>query len=196
MCYKKERRASQFVVLLGQLMELGSLGTTSGWHTFYAPSNTPIWPCIINGLSRFISQQVQQIKLQLLVKEYSPLPMHEPSTPFYWGPWRLHRSTPETSTTSPLPLSPHCQHESARWVITPLPNSSWVNVSERDLLGQGTCWVWRLKADEWVSHHPMESTIIPASWNLHSCILRRSCKSTFLHPKEEIPGLIDLPQGW
>jgi hypothetical protein len=42
--------------------------------------------CIINALSRFISQQVQQIKLQLLVKEYSPLPMDKPSIQFYWGP--------------------------------------------------------------------------------------------------------------
>jgi hypothetical protein len=72
------------MVLLGQLMGLGSLGTTSGWCTFYAPSNTPIWPCIINALSRFISQQVQQIKLQLLVKEYLPLPTHEPSIPFFF----------------------------------------------------------------------------------------------------------------
>jgi hypothetical protein len=42
--------------------------------------------CIISVLSRFISQQVQWIKLQLLVEEYSPLPMHEPSILFYWGP--------------------------------------------------------------------------------------------------------------
>jgi hypothetical protein len=34
----------------------------------------------------------------------------------------------------------------------------------------------------------MESTIT-------SCILRRRCKSAFLHPKEEIQGLIDQPQG-
>jgi hypothetical protein len=36
-------------------------------------------PCIINALSRFIYQQVQKIKFQCLVKEYSPLPTHEPS---------------------------------------------------------------------------------------------------------------------
>jgi hypothetical protein len=41
--------------------------------------------CLINVLSRFISQQVQQIKFQLLVKDYSSLPQHEPSIPFYWG---------------------------------------------------------------------------------------------------------------
>jgi hypothetical protein len=60
-------------------------------------------PCIINALSRFVSQQVQWIKLPLLVKEYSPLPMHEPSIQFYWGPLeatqvnprdKYHHSTP------------------------------------------------------------------------------------------------------
>jgi hypothetical protein len=39
---KRRQRASQFVVLLEQHMELGSLGTTSCWPPFYAPSNTPI----------------------------------------------------------------------------------------------------------------------------------------------------------
>jgi hypothetical protein len=43
MHYKKETRDSQFVVLLEQHMELGSLGTTYGWPLFYAPSNTLIW---------------------------------------------------------------------------------------------------------------------------------------------------------
>jgi hypothetical protein len=43
-------------------------------------------PCIINAISRFISQQVQRIKFQFLVKEYSPLPTHEPSVQFYRGP--------------------------------------------------------------------------------------------------------------
>jgi hypothetical protein len=43
-------------------------------------------PCIINALSRFISQQVQRVRLQLLVKEYSPLRTHEPSIQSYQGP--------------------------------------------------------------------------------------------------------------
>jgi hypothetical protein len=47
--------------------------------------------CIINALTRFISQQVQ---LQLLVKEYSSLPMQEPSIPFYWGPLETTRVNP------------------------------------------------------------------------------------------------------
>jgi hypothetical protein len=34
---------AQFVVLLKQHIELGSLGTTSGWPPFYAPTNIPIW---------------------------------------------------------------------------------------------------------------------------------------------------------
>jgi hypothetical protein len=50
--------------------------------------------CIINALSRFVSQQVQQIKLQLLVKKYSPLPRHKPSIPFHPGPLEATRSTP------------------------------------------------------------------------------------------------------
>jgi hypothetical protein len=66
-------------------------------------------PCIINAISRFISQQVQWIKLQLLGKEYSPLPTHEPSILFYRGLWRLHGSTPETKVPPPLPH------------VTPLP---------------------------------------------------------------------------
>jgi hypothetical protein len=43
MHYKKEKRASQFVVLLEQHMELDSLGITSVWPPFYAPANIPIW---------------------------------------------------------------------------------------------------------------------------------------------------------
>jgi hypothetical protein len=52
---------------------------------FYAPSNTPIWALYNKALSTFISEQVQQIKLQFLVKEYSPLPTHEPSILFCLG---------------------------------------------------------------------------------------------------------------
>jgi hypothetical protein len=48
------------------------------------------------------------------------------------------------------------------------------------VLGLGT---WR--TDKWVSHHP---------WRY--CTLRRSYKSAFLLPEEEIQGLINLPQGW
>jgi hypothetical protein len=36
---------------------------------------------------------------------------------------------------------------------------------------------------------------IPPWRALHSCFLRRSCKTAFLHPEEEIQVLIDLPQG-
>jgi hypothetical protein len=35
----------------------------------------------------------------------------------------------------------------------------------------------------------------PHGEHYDSCVLRRSCKSAFLHPEEEIQGLIDLPQG-
>jgi hypothetical protein len=81
---------------------------------FYAPAILLFGPCIINALYRFISQQVQRLKLHLLVKKYSPLPTHEPSIHSIGGPWRLQGSTPETSTPSPILPWPHCQHEAAR----------------------------------------------------------------------------------
>jgi hypothetical protein len=120
-------------------------------------------PSIINALSRFISQQVQLIKFQLLVKEYSSLPMHEPSVKIYWrllettwvNPWDKYHHT--------YPLSPYCQHESATRVISPLPNSIWVLVSEGGLVGSGS-----LK-DRWVSQYP-----IPHGEHYEPCTLRRS----------------------
>jgi hypothetical protein len=42
--------------------------------------------CIINVLSKFISQ--------LLVKEYSPLPIHGPSVQFYWDPLEATQVNP------------------------------------------------------------------------------------------------------
>jgi hypothetical protein len=39
----------------------------------------------------------------------------------------------------------------------------------------------------------MSKYSIPHGEQYDSCILRRRCKSAFLHPEEEI--LIDLPQG-
>jgi hypothetical protein len=91
-----------------------------------------------NTSNVFISQQVQQIKFQFLVKEYSPLPMYEPSDHFHRGlHGRIHGSAPETSTTIPTPLSPHGQQEAARRIIAPLPNSNWVLVIEGDLVAFG-----------------------------------------------------------
>jgi hypothetical protein len=117
-------------------------------------------PCIVNALSRFISQQVQQIKFQLLVKEYSPLPTHEPSVQFYWGPLETTQVNPWDKCHYTYLLLPHCKQESARWVITPLPKSSWVLVSEGGLVGSGD-----LRTDEWVSiPFPMESTMSTAPW--------------------------------
>jgi hypothetical protein len=43
----------------------------------------------------------------------------------------------------------------------------------------------------WVSQYP-----IPHGQHYDPCTLRRTCKSAFLNPEEEIQGLIDLPQGW
>jgi hypothetical protein len=96
------------------------------------------------------------------------------------NPYRLHGSSP---VPQPLPPLPHCQHEAGRCVIAPLSNSSWVLVSEWGFVGSGDL--------RQMSEYP-----IPHGEQYHSCILRGSCKSTFLHPKEKIQGLIDLPQGW
>jgi hypothetical protein len=41
-----------------------------------------------------------------------------------------------------------------------------------------------------MNEHP-----IPHGEHCDSCILRGSCNSAFLHPEEEIPDLIDLPQN-
>jgi hypothetical protein len=94
---------------------------------------------IIHALSRFISWQVQRIKLQLLVKEYSPLPRHEPSIPIR-GPWRLHRPTPETSTTTLIP-PPHHTIVSTKQLdeSSPLSPTAVGYLSQRrDLLGLET----------------------------------------------------------
>jgi hypothetical protein len=126
--------------------------------------------CIINALSRFISQQVQQIKLQLLVKEYSPLPRHEPSM----GDPGNYSGQPLRQVTSPLSPTPipHCQHEAARWVIAPLPNSSWVLVSEGGFVGSDNL--------RQMSEYPL-----PHGGQYHSCILR-TWRPAFLYPKGEI----------
>jgi hypothetical protein len=41
----------------------------------------------------------------------------------------------------------------------------------------------------------MSECPLPHGEHCDSCILRRRCKSAFLHPEEEIQGFIDLPQG-
>jgi hypothetical protein len=81
-----ETRASQFVVLLGQHMELGSLGTTSGWPTFYAPSNTPIWAlynkcCYQIHISTGPVDQTPVLSKGILTSAYSIGGLL-----FYWGP--------------------------------------------------------------------------------------------------------------
>jgi putative effector of murein hydrolase LrgA (UPF0299 family) len=77
---------------------LGVTGFSKIWIPRYKALARPFFmlllillfvPCIINALSRFRSQQVQWIKLQLLVKKYSPLPTHKPSIPFYRGPLEI-----------------------------------------------------------------------------------------------------------
>jgi hypothetical protein len=93
------------------------------------------------------------------------------------GPWRLHGSTLETSTTTHTPLLPHYQHESARWVIVCLPNSSWVLVSEGGLVGSGEL--------RQVSEYP-----IPHGEQCHSCILRSCNFCTLKRRFRSVTGLL------
>jgi hypothetical protein len=65
------------MVLLEQHRELGSLDITIGHPLFILLFLLLFSPCIINALSKFISQQVQKIKFQFLV--YSTLLMQETS---------------------------------------------------------------------------------------------------------------------
>jgi hypothetical protein len=82
---------------------------------------------IINPLSRFISQQVQQIKLQLLVKEYSPLSMQ-----------RLCGSTPGTSTLSSIPCPSVVSTKELDESLPPSPKEVGYLSQRGDLLGLDT----------------------------------------------------------
>jgi hypothetical protein len=133
-------------------------------------------PCLINAFSRFISQQFQWIKFHLLVKEYWLLFMYKPSVQFNWGPLEITWVNPWDKNHHTYPLSPNCQEEAARWVIAPLPKSSWVLVSEGRLVGS------RNLRDRWVSQYPIPwkalwvlhpKKVIYDLINLHSCTLRR-----------------------
>jgi hypothetical protein len=110
---------------------------------FYAPSNTPIW-ALYNKWSLQIHisagpmDQIPALSQGILTSAYV---------------WALHPVLSGASgdyTGQPLrQVPPHLP------VIASLPNSSWVLVSEGDLLGLGT--------DEWVTiPSPMESTMGPA----------------------------------
>jgi hypothetical protein len=69
-----------------ELAKSWSSGTTCGAGPLFMLLLVLLFgPCIINALSKFISRQVKKIKFQLLVKEYSPLLMHDPSVQFYWS---------------------------------------------------------------------------------------------------------------
>jgi hypothetical protein len=74
------------MVLLEQHIKLGSLGSTFGWPLLYASSGIPIWALYNKFCLQVHISTGPMDQLQLLVKEYSPLPMHEPSVQFYQGP--------------------------------------------------------------------------------------------------------------
>jgi hypothetical protein len=161
------------------VLSMGGWDTHSSRIPRYATLARPLFmllliflfgPKIINALSRSYStgpmDQTPALSQGTLTSAYA-----EPSITFYRGPWRLHRSTPATSTTSPIPPLPYYLHIAARWVIAPLPNSSWVFVSEGGLVGSRD----RRQMSEYPIPHGEHC--IPASWegavNPHFCTLMR-----------------------
>jgi hypothetical protein len=138
---------------------------------FCAPSNTSIWAlynkCFLQiHISTGPMDQVPSLSQGILTSAWT---------------WALHPVLAGASgdytgqplrQVLPLLLSLPClQHEAARWDIAPFLNKIWVLVPEGRLVGSRDLKV------RWVSiPSPMESTMIPASWerivNLHSCILR------------------------
>jgi hypothetical protein len=87
-----------------------------------------------------------------------------------------------------------------------VPHSLWKPVKQFSLKNLILCWPDLYNhftgsgdlADEWVSHPPMESTMVPTSWegviNLHSCILKRRYKvSQICHRADEQNALKIVP---
>jgi hypothetical protein len=128
-------------------------------------------PCTINALSRFSTGPVDQtpaLGQEILTSAYT------------WALQTILLGTIGDYTSQPLrqvllPLSPplpHCQHEVARWVTAPLPNSSWVLVSEGGFIGSDDL-------------RQINGYSIPPEKPYHSYILR-SYRPTFLHPEREL----------
>jgi hypothetical protein len=129
--------------------------------------------CIINALSRYISQQVQwsnssslSRKSHLCLHTSPPsssisIPLKPTGQPLRWVPLHL-----------PLPFPPHCQQEAARWDAAPfLQQQLGVH------LRMGTCWIWggqRTKIGECPIPH--KSTVSPTSCKVtcnftsHGCL--------------------------
>jgi hypothetical protein len=104
------------------VLSMGGWDTHSSRIPRYATLARPLFmllliflfgPKIINALSRSYStgpmDQTPALSQGTLTSAYA-----EPSITFYRGPWRLHRSTPATSTTSPIPPLPYYLHIAAR----------------------------------------------------------------------------------
>jgi hypothetical protein len=131
------------------------IGLCRIWIPRYAPLAKPLFmlllmilfgPCIINALSQLLARNIDLC-----------LCMSSPSCSI-GGLWRLHGSTPETSTTTPTLPRP----------VAPLPAwSSYMShcPSPQQQLGTclrgGTCWVWRPKGQMSEYPSPIESTMIP-----------------------------------
>jgi hypothetical protein len=160
-------------------MDLGSLDTTSGWSLFTLLLVFLFWLCIINALSRFISQQVQWIKYQILRNTHLCLCVRPPSNSI-GGLWRLGRST-----ISITPIS-HCPIVSRKQLDKSLPLSP---TAVGYLSQEGTCWVWGPKGEMnesgfhlpwralWVLQPEKE---IHGLISLHSCTLKRGQMTTLI----------------
>jgi hypothetical protein len=116
-------------------------------------------PCILHALSKFICQQVQKIKFQLLVKEYSPLPTHDPSVQFYQSLLETTQVNPwdESPCTSPPPSTP-LSAGSSQMRHRPISPTAVGCSSQR-----GACWVWGIRRQ----NEPVISSPMRTLWALH-----------------------------
>jgi hypothetical protein len=128
--------ASQFMVPLEQHMELGSLGTTSGWPPFYPPSNTPIWAlynkcCLQIHIWTGPADQIPALSQGILTFAYA-WALH----PVLLGASRNYTGQALRQVRTHLPPVAHCQQLDES---SPLPATAVGFLSQRgDLLGLGT----------------------------------------------------------
>jgi hypothetical protein len=169
------------MVLLGQHVELCSLGIISSWSPLYASPGTSIGPCILNVLSKFVSQREQKIKFLLLVKEYSPLPTHDPSVQFYWSPLETTQVNPwdECPSTFPPTSAPLSSGISQMRRCPFSPTAVGCSSQRGDLFGLGD------QNTKWASTpSPMRTP-----WALHP--VKGHAASQLMVPQE----CLKMPQG-
>jgi hypothetical protein len=85
-----------------------------------------------------MSQQVQWITFQLLVKEYSPLPLHEPSIQFYRGPLETTQVNPWDKYHHTYPYLPIVSKKQLEESSPISPTAVGYSSQRGELLGVGT----------------------------------------------------------